>query len=90
MKKIIKWTGILLGVFIGVLILAGVALYPAGMKKLTRTYPDIQVQAIDIPTGPEAIVHGEHIAIVWGCTKCHRLTGWKAAQSIDERLPQDG
>jgi cytochrome c553 len=41
------------------------------MKKLTQTYPNIPVEAVNIPTGADAIVRGEHISIIWSCTKCH-------------------
>lgn len=71
MKTIMKWIVIVLGGLIGLSFLAGAALYPIGMKKLTRTYPDFPVEKINIPTNPEAVAHGRHIAIVWGCTKCH-------------------
>jgi len=71
MKKFMKWTGIVLGGLIGLALLAGVALYPSGMEKLTRSYPGIPVEAVDIPTGPDAVARGRHISIIWGCTKCH-------------------
>jgi len=71
MKKFMKWTGIVLGGLIGLALLAGLALYPSGMKKLTRSYPDVPVEAVNISTDPEAVARGRHIAIVWACTKCH-------------------
>lgn len=71
MKKILKWTLILFGGLIGLAVLAGLVFYPSGVKKLTRTYPDIPVETVNIPTDPEAVARGRHIAIVWGCTKCH-------------------
>jgi mono/diheme cytochrome c family protein len=71
MKSIMKWTGIALGGLIGLAMLAGLALYPTGMKKLTQSYPDIHVEKVNIPTSSEAIDHGRHIAIIWACTKCH-------------------
>lgn len=71
MKRIMKWIGIVLGGLIGLAVLAGLALYPIGMKKLTQTYPGIPVETVNIPTDPEAVAHGRHIAIVWACTKCH-------------------
>ena len=71
MKKIMKWTGFVLGGLIGLSLLAGLALYPIGMKKLTRSYPNIPVEAVNIPTDPEVVARGKHIAIVWACTKCH-------------------
>jgi mono/diheme cytochrome c family protein len=71
MKTIMKWTLIVTGGLIGLTFLAGVALYPTGMKKLSRTYPDIQVETVAIPGGAEAVARGRHIAIIRGCTKCH-------------------
>lgn len=71
MKKIMKWTGIVLGGLIGLTLLAMVVLYPIGMKKFTRSYPNIPVEAVNIPTNPDAVANGGHVAIVWGCTKCH-------------------
>ncbi len=71
MKSIIKWTAIVLGGLIGLAALAGVALYPGGKKTLTRTYADIPVETVAIPSGAEAVRRGEHVASIWGCTKCH-------------------
>ncbi len=65
MKNIMKWTGIALGGLIGIALLAGVALYPGGKEKLTRSYPGIRVETVNIPTGPDAVARGRHIAIVW-------------------------
>jgi cytochrome c553 len=71
MRKIMKWIGIVLGSLIGLAFLAGVVLYPIGLEKLTRSYSDIPIETVDIPTGPAAAARGRHIAIVWECTKCH-------------------
>lgn len=71
MKKIILWTGIILGALIGLTLLASVALYSVGMEKLTRSYSNIPVTPVKIPTGPEAVARGRHVATIWGCTKCH-------------------
>ena len=71
MKKILKWTTIALVVLIGFTLLAGVVLYPIGMEKLTRTYPNIAVEQVKIPTDADVIARGKHITIVWACTRCH-------------------
>ena len=71
MKIIMKWVGIVLCGLIGLAFLASLALYPGGMEKLTQSFPDIPVEAVNIPTDPDAIARGRHIAIVWACTKCH-------------------
>jgi len=60
----VKWIGIITGGLIGLAVLAGLVLYPKGMERLTRTYPNITVEKVNIPTGSEAIARGRHIAIV--------------------------
>ena len=71
MKKILKWTGIVIGGLTALTLLMGLALYPSGKEKLTRSYPDIQVEAVTYPTDLDAIAQGRHISMIWGCTKCH-------------------
>lgn len=71
MKTLMKWTLIVTGGFIGLTFLASAALYPTGMKKLTRTYEDMPVETVVITSDTEAVARGRHVAIIWGCTKCH-------------------
>jgi mono/diheme cytochrome c family protein len=71
MKSIVKWTGIVLGALFGLALLAGLALSRSGKEELIRTYPDIPVEMVHIPTDPEAIARGRHVAVIWTCTKCH-------------------
>lgn len=71
MKKFFRCCTIVLGAGIGLLLLAGFVLYLIGMQKLTKSYPDIPVQAITIPGDEAAIARGKHIAITWSCTYCH-------------------
>jgi cytochrome c553 len=71
MKKIMKWTGIVLGGLLGLTFLVGLVLYPIGMEKLTRSYPGVPVETVNIPTDSDAVARGRHIAVVWACTKCH-------------------
>ena len=71
MKKFLKWASIVLGGLLGLTVLAGLVLYSIGMKKLTRTYPNLKVESVNIPTDSEAIARGEHIATIWSCTNCH-------------------
>lgn len=90
MKKIILWTGIILGILIGLTVLASVALYSVGMEKLTRSYPNIPVASVKIPTTPEAVARGKHVATIWGCTKCHgeNLSGMLITKDpIDGLIP---
>ena len=71
MKKIIQWTALVLGGLFVLIALAGLVLYPLGMKKLNQTYPNLAVEAINIPTDADAVARGKHIATIWACTRCH-------------------
>ena len=71
MKRFFRCCTVMLGAGIALILLAGVALYFVGTKKLTQSYPNIPVETVNVPTGADAIARGEHIAIIWGCTKCH-------------------
>src|SRR5512141_788968 len=71
MKKFFKWIGIVLGGLVGLTLLAGLILYPIGMKKITRTYPNISVESVNIPTDADAIARGKHVSVIWACAKCH-------------------
>jgi len=71
MKKIFKWIGIVLGGLVRLTLMAGLVLYPVGMKKVTKTYPNITVESVKIPTDADAIARGKHVSVIWACTKCH-------------------
>ncbi len=71
MKKILNWTVIIFGGLIVLSVLMGVALYPGGKEKLTRSYPNVSVESVNIPADPNSIAQGKHNSIIWGCTKCH-------------------
>lgn len=71
MRKLVLWSGIILGGLIGLALLASVGLYSVGMQKLTRSYPNVPVTPVKIPTSPDAVARGQHVATTWGCTKCH-------------------
>jgi mono/diheme cytochrome c family protein len=71
MKKILKWTAVVLAAFIGLTIITGMVLYFIGKGKLTKTYPDIKVEQVKIPADTGAVARGKHISIIWACTRCH-------------------
>jgi mono/diheme cytochrome c family protein len=71
MKKFFRCCTVVLGAGIGLFLLAGLILYAIGMQKFTKSYPDIPVEAIRIPTDAAAIERGQHIANTWSCTYCH-------------------
>jgi cytochrome c553 len=70
MKKTIKWIGIVVGGLIGLLVLTIVVLGVVGGEQAKKSY-DIPIEEIFIPTTTEAIQRGEHIAVIFTCTKCH-------------------
>jgi mono/diheme cytochrome c family protein len=71
MKKFFKWIGIVLGGLVGLTLLAGLVLYPIGMKSITKAHPNITVESVNIPNDADAIARGKHVSIIWACTKCH-------------------
>jgi mono/diheme cytochrome c family protein len=71
MKKFIKWISLLFGGLFVLVAVAGLVLYPIGMKKLEQTYPNITVETINIPTDADAVGRGKHLATIWACTRCH-------------------
>lgn len=69
MAKLLKWAGILVLGLVGLILIAGIALYSATTMKLNKVY-DVQAEAIQIPADPEAVARGE----VWVnglCLHCH-------------------
>ncbi|HZD09739.1 MAG TPA: c-type cytochrome [Candidatus Binatia bacterium] len=71
MKNYLKWIGITFGGLIILSAVSALALNGTGMKKLNRTYSNIAVEMVNIPTEADAIVRGRHVATIWACTRCH-------------------
>jgi cytochrome c2 len=71
MKRILNLTVIIFGGLFALVVIAGLVLYPIGMKKLNRTYPNLAVESVNIPTDADAVARGRHIATIWACTRCH-------------------
>jgi len=70
-KKMLRWIGIIFAGLFGLVVLAGLVMYPIGMKKLNQTYPNLAVETINVPTDANAAARGRHIATIWACTRCH-------------------
>jgi cytochrome c553 len=70
MKKVLKWLGIIIGTLVGVLVLAVATVYAISGVRFNRTYA-VQVEPVEIPTDPESIAYGEHLASIRGCKGCH-------------------
>lgn len=79
MKKLFKWVGIILGLLVGLLLVAAVVLYFLGNSRLTKTYtfpPD----NITVASDAETIAQGKH-QVNMLCTGCHSgdlggVIGW--------------
>ena len=69
MKKIFKWIGIVLGLLVGLILVAGVVLFLNGNACLNKTY-DFPPSNIVIPTDEASIEFGKHRAETL-CESCH-------------------
>lgn len=70
MRKLLKWIGIVLGGLILLLLVLVGVVYAVSEARFNRTYA-VTVKAVTIPTDPESILYGEHIASIRGCKGCH-------------------
>ena len=70
MRKLFKWIGITLAGLLGLLIATAAVLYFIGGAKLSKKY-DVPVETVSIPTDVSAIQRGEHLAVIFLCTRCH-------------------
>jgi len=72
-RKILKWTGIVFGSLIGLLLLAFAVLYLIGSARWNRARwgYDVPVETLAIPTDQASVVRGEHIATIHMCRDCH-------------------
>ncbi len=82
MKKVFKWIGIVLGSLIGLVLVAGVALYFIGNSRLNKVY-DFPPSNITVPTDAASIENGRHRVEIL-CAGCHGedlsgITNWFSA-----------
>ena len=70
MKKVLKWIGIILGLLVGLVVLAFGVVYAITETRLNKTYT-IQVESVSIPTDAAAIERGQHVAAIRLCADCH-------------------
>lgn len=70
MKRILKWTGIILGSVIVLLVIAAVVLNQVGNARLASA-PAIAVKAVQVPTDDAAIADGQRLAAISSCIECH-------------------
>ena len=70
MKKLLKWTGIVLASLIGLILIAGVTLYTMGSGTFDKTY-DVMPSLTTVVSDSAALAHGEHLAQIHACQYCH-------------------
>lgn len=71
MKTFLKWSGILLGGLLGLMVLAGCAVYLVSSMQLGKHYA-AQVAPLAIPRDSSAIARGNHLAhALSACVECH-------------------
>jgi mono/diheme cytochrome c family protein len=71
MKRILKWIGIVLGVLVGLIVLAAIFVYLSSQAQLNKVYTAPEVNVI-ASTDPAVIERGRHLATaVSVCVDCH-------------------
>ena len=68
MLRVLKWLGIVLGVLLGIILLAGLGLYAKARMEITKTY-DMPTTALTV-SSQGSVARGEHLATVM-CKECH-------------------
>ena len=75
MKKLLRWTGIAIGVLVGLVVVAYAVLYVLSERALRRTW-EVPAVALKIPTDRRSIEEGRRLAYVHGCFgECHGKAG---------------
>jgi len=70
LRKVFKWTGIVVGALVGLSAVLVIVLYFMGNARLTKMYI-IQPEVLTIPADAAAIERGKQWASSVGCTGCH-------------------
>jgi len=70
MKAILKWTSLLFGTLVGILILASLLFFALGQSRLKQTYT-IPDESLVIPSDPGILNEGKRIFQYRGCEACH-------------------
>ncbi|UFH53927.1 c-type cytochrome [Spirosoma sp. KNUC1025] len=70
LKKILKWTGIVVGCFVLLLIVFYGIVYVKTEAGINKVY-DVKLQTLTIPDDSASYAVGRHIAEIRGCLGCH-------------------
>ena len=93
MKRVLKWTAIVLVSIVG---LAAVAIYGVSEMRLRHRF-DIAAAPVTIPTDSATLANGRHVFETRGCTRCtapSEGSGGAARriprEDVLHRMPRDG
>ncbi|MBI5714592.1 MAG: c-type cytochrome [Chloroflexi bacterium] len=70
MKNVLKWLGIVVGILVGLVVIAAATIYGVTEYRSTRAW-NVKVASVTIPTDAASVKWGEHVAVVRGCVDCH-------------------
>jgi mono/diheme cytochrome c family protein len=69
-RKIGKWTGIIVGLIASLLLIAYGIIYGISNTRINKQY-EVTVRPIEIPTDQATIEYGAHLYAIKGCGDCH-------------------
>lgn len=87
MRIVLKWIGIAALILVAGIIVLNVGVYFASNARINKTYA-IEPDTVAIKSDEETITHGEHIAVIFGCTDCHGKNLAGAAMIEDPAIAQ--
>ena len=70
LRKILKWTSIVLGSLIVLLLIGYLFIASNIANRADKTY-EFAAESLNIPTDTATVKRGEHLAVIKGCTDCH-------------------
>jgi mono/diheme cytochrome c family protein len=84
MKRLLRWTGIVLGSLLGLVLIAYAVIYVLSERILTKVHP-VPTATVTVPTDDVAIAEGRRLVTVRGCFGCHGKDG-NGAVMFDEPI----
>lgn len=73
MKRLLRWTGYILGSLCAVVVLIVIGIYAVSEYRMTRSYemPSPLIGQMELPNDPAVLAEGERLAHIRGCIGCH-------------------
>ncbi|MFT3935856.1 MAG: c-type cytochrome [Chitinophagaceae bacterium] len=86
LKKIAKWTMIIVGCLLVIAIIFYAIVFVNTEKRINKVYA-VKLQAITVPTDSVSYVAGKHVAETRGCIGCHGKNLADGQVFLDEKTP---